>query len=516
MRGSLAPAEHARLVEQEIPFKKGEFRYASSILVDEVADRLAQAPFPALFEELGIDNPSTAGIQVVTTLDEAVQRDATYALWHHLTEVGGVLEGLTARDLRLSEEKSPQRDPDNPPVARDFSAATVTGRMDGGLGLRLDLGGVPCLVDEAALRRMASVLKQAEKGEPWKKARMADVQALQAALPAGTVVWVSVGEAGRCDLEKRPLLQGGLLVLDQGRVRAMVGGNDNRDFNRAVDARRQLGSTWKPLVYHAAMQLGWAPTDALDNRQGVFTFEGTWYYPRADHAPNDTVSLAWAGTRSENLASIWLLAHLLDRLDANQFAEVAGLVGLTRRKDEERGAWIRRIRDDWGIISVPSRYPELGFVAARQDVLQGGALTEAEAVELMSLHYGRGFDAETARVRGEDAGRTRARKLAALEASYLQMAELAERCSAQVERLRAFVADSQESRIQPGLLARLFAAPPEPTLAPDPASLGDVRVRFAGGGVELACGPQGEDGWTAVDGSLLSVLGSAPPPEPMP
>ncbi len=164
--GTLSPAEHARLKEQEIPFKKGEFRYASSVLVDEVAKRLSLAPFPELFDKLGIDNPSTAGIQVVTTLDAAVQRESTYALWHHLTEVGGVLEAVTAAKLKLPADQAPPPDPDNPPQVHDFVTATVAGPATGG-GLTLDMGGVPCAVDRDALTRMASVLAQAEKGEPW-------------------------------------------------------------------------------------------------------------------------------------------------------------------------------------------------------------------------------------------------------------------------------------------------------------------------------------------------------------
>ncbi len=47
----------------------------------------------------------------------------------------------------------------------------------------------------------------------------------------------------------------------QGRVRAMVGGSDYREapFNRAVEARRQPGSAFKPIVYLAALQTGWRP-----------------------------------------------------------------------------------------------------------------------------------------------------------------------------------------------------------------------------------------------------------------
>jgi penicillin-binding protein 1A len=57
---------------------------------------------------------------------------------------------------------------------------------------------------------------------------------------------------------RSPYLQGALLTLDaeNGYVRAMVGGRDERDseFNRAVQASRQAGSTFKPLVYSAAVR----------------------------------------------------------------------------------------------------------------------------------------------------------------------------------------------------------------------------------------------------------------------
>lgn len=510
--GSLSPAEHARLKEQEIPFKKGAFRYASSVVVDEVAKRLSLAPFPELFAELGIDNPSTAGIQVVTTLDADVQREATWGLWHHLTEVGAVLEGATAADLALPAEQAPRPDPDNPPQLHDFVTATVKGAAGGG-GLLLDLGGVPCVVDDSGLTRMASVLAQAEKGEPWKKARKADVDALRAALPAGTVVFASVAGEGTCDLELRPELQGGLVVLEQGAIRAMVGGNDNRDFNRAVDARRQLGSTWKPLVFHAALQLGWAPTDLLDNREGVFHFEGTWYYPRADHTPDPVVSMAWAGTRSENLASIWLLSHLLDRLDATQFAEVAELVGLAPRRGEERGAWIRRVRDDWGVISVPSRYPELAFLAAREDIAGSGELDEREALELRSLHYGRGVDAEMSRVQRERRASTRARKEAALGANYLRLNELEERCGPQVTALAGFLGEAAEAKEAPGLFGRVFGVAPKAVARPAIADVSDLQVRFVGSSLELGCGAQPGEGWLAVDDTLLETLEASPPAE---
>ena len=66
-----------------------------------------------------------------------------------------------------------------------------------------------------------------------------------------------------------PYLQGSFVALDprSGAVRAMVGGRDFYDskFNRAVQALRQPGSTFKPIVYAAAIQNGRPPSYILDD-----------------------------------------------------------------------------------------------------------------------------------------------------------------------------------------------------------------------------------------------------------
>ena len=60
--------------------------------------------------------------------------------------------------------------------------------------------------------------------------------------------------------------QAALVAVDgAGRVRALVGGTDYgaRPYNRAVDARRQAGSAWKPFVYLAALEAGRTPADLV-------------------------------------------------------------------------------------------------------------------------------------------------------------------------------------------------------------------------------------------------------------
>ena len=50
-----------------------------------------------------------------------------------------------------------------------------------------------------------------------------------------------------------------------GAVRAMVGGWDfeRNKFNRITQAKRQVGSAFKPFVYGAALEAGWTPSDTL-------------------------------------------------------------------------------------------------------------------------------------------------------------------------------------------------------------------------------------------------------------
>ena len=67
------------------------------------------------------------------------------------------------------------------------------------------------------------------------------------------------------------------------------------------------------------LQLGWTPSDHLDNYNNMFKYSTTYYFPRADHIPKtDTTPLQWAGTMSENRASVWLLSHLTEKLSFEQ------------------------------------------------------------------------------------------------------------------------------------------------------------------------------------------------------
>nr|MBA2321924.1 transglycosylase domain-containing protein [Deltaproteobacteria bacterium] len=394
-------AEAARLLDRgfEIPFRRGNFRYESSAVLDEVARRLSEPPFVDILGEKGFDPAS--GLVVITTLDAAAEREATWALWHHLTEVGIQLEAKTAAALVPAGVKPPRFDPDFPPTRHEFRYGSVRGVLDpeGKKHLELDLGGHTCVVDRDGIARLAAAIHRGQKKSASAKVPTVGVDALVDALPPGSVVWTSVrelppGKPALCDIEVRPELQGSVVVMDHGQIRAMVGGNDNRNFNRAT-ALRQFGSTWKPLVYHAALQLGWSSADILDNRRNVFAFSGSFYWPSPDHAPPDSVSMAWAGVTSENLASVWLLYHLADRLDHEQIRRLAGSLDLVQRPGEAGDAYRTRIQRA-GVLPTPNRVAESSYLQARHEVLGGlayGSHPEDE-LALQSMPYGWGYAGE--------------------------------------------------------------------------------------------------------------------------
>ena len=68
-------------------------------------------------------------------------------------------------------------------------------------------------------------------------------------------------------LEQAPQLEGALVAIDNrtGEILAMVGGFsfERSKFNRAVQAYRQLGSTFKPIVYTAAVDRGFTPASVI-------------------------------------------------------------------------------------------------------------------------------------------------------------------------------------------------------------------------------------------------------------
>jgi len=109
-------------------------------------------------------------------------------------------------------------------------------------------------------------------------------------------------------------LEGALVALDPktGHVLALVGGRsfESSHFNRAIQAKRQPGSAFKPFVFAAALEQGWSPASIIDRLdEPIQTLQGAWM-PEDEHATTPEMTLRTALRTSSNRAAVRLLEEV--------------------------------------------------------------------------------------------------------------------------------------------------------------------------------------------------------------
>ncbi|MDE3042378.1 MAG: PBP1A family penicillin-binding protein [Nitrospirota bacterium] len=159
---------------------------------------------------------------------------------------------------------------------------------------------------------------------------------LKQVLKSGDVIEVMVKKVDRdvvhVQLEQTPLVEGGLIALEPGNgaIRAMVGGYDfsRSEYNRAVQAHRQPGSAFKPIIYATAVNQGMSPASVILDAPVVYEQEQdekTWKPENYGKKFHGMVSLRDALAQSHNLATV----RLLDKVGVKNVIEFAKTVGIT-------------------------------------------------------------------------------------------------------------------------------------------------------------------------------------------
>ncbi|MCX5925415.1 MAG: transglycosylase domain-containing protein [Candidatus Dependentiae bacterium] len=110
-------------------------------------------------------------------------------------------------------------------------------------------------------------------------------------------------------------IDGGLIALETktGEIKALVGGCDfiESQYNRALQARRQMGSVLKPLIYAAALEKGINFTHTeYDEPFSLLQPEGAWEPKNYNDRFNGKVTLAYALSRSNNIVAIKTLMSI--------------------------------------------------------------------------------------------------------------------------------------------------------------------------------------------------------------
>ena len=150
-------------------------------------------------------------------------------------------------------------------------------------------------MQQAAESILAEGLEDIEKRRGYKyPARGRDVKAVEGVTP--------------------DYLQGAMVAMDPatGQVLAMVGGRNFAEsgFNRAVQAKRQSGSAFKPFVYAAALEQGYSPASVITGlNEPIPTLQGDWL-PEDEHSDADSMTLRAALRTSSNRAAVQLLTSV--------------------------------------------------------------------------------------------------------------------------------------------------------------------------------------------------------------
>jgi membrane peptidoglycan carboxypeptidase len=407
--GMITGKEYAKAAVTDIVFTEGQVGYALDYVTEMVRDAVASEEVKAALEEHGISNLATAGLRVITSVDRKLQKSTLYSLRHELSRLDVRLRGYKRKEVQREIKKTNYHG-DKEVTTGAFLFAEITKiqkrvKAKGTLQISVDFGGDlgGGIIERSGLTRTLTALVKWKRNR-WSKVGKKDLPLLMKQLKVGDRVWVSIKEINEergvlLDLERFPQLQGGALILQNGMIRAMAGGVENRFFNRAIAAKRTMGSAFKPYLFAAALQLGWNTADLLNNSRDVFAFQGQPYFPRPDHKISTRrVSMSWAGVRSENLASVWLLYHLCDHLSPDEFKDLATKMDMAPRfkegKREPYNLYKSRVRDKNGIILNRPTLREAAYTLAVQHLETDFIFEDLvdEYTILQSLHYGLKFD----------------------------------------------------------------------------------------------------------------------------
>jgi penicillin-binding protein 1A len=154
-------------------------------------------------------------------------------------------------------------------------------------------------------------------------------------LKSGDLVYVrveSIADDGlvHASLQQDSGAQGSFMAVDNsnGEVLAMVGGRDFAlsQFNRATQAQRQVGSSFKPYVYTAAIESGMKPTDIVVDAPTSFKTPSGWYTPH-NYEPNwrGPMTLTAAFAESRNIPAL----KLADKVGIRTVIDTARRFGIT-------------------------------------------------------------------------------------------------------------------------------------------------------------------------------------------
>jgi penicillin-binding protein 1A len=243
------------------------------------------------------------GLRVYTTLDVNMQKAANQAVLdglHDYDRRHGWRGGLRNITLNGVSQLDSYDSDDWHGTIQAGSYVTALVRAVEGANATLKIGSYTSTLAPA--------------GFSWTGRRLASDLMVPGDLVTVKILDISATTA-KVELEQELTAQGALLAIDNpsGEIRAMVGGSDfeQSKFNRATQAMRQTGSSFKVYVYATALEEGMSPFDTLSDTPVTFRSGGQDYSPKNyDGKFEGRITLRRALADSRNVPAVRLLERV--------------------------------------------------------------------------------------------------------------------------------------------------------------------------------------------------------------
>src|ERR1700685_504546 len=272
-----------------------------------------------LENKYGADQVHEGGLKVYTSLDVDLQKAANQTVLDGLATYErrhgwqGNLKNVVAEGSEMDKYDHP--DWEDEPEVNGYVHALVT---SAGVGIATLKFG-----------RYAAALGQADVA--WTRGKVQDL------LRPGDICYVKIqalnaNGSARVSLEQDSGAQGALMAIDNatGGIKAMVGGRDFSEskFDRATQALRQVGSSFKPYVYTAVIDQGGTPDDTILDEPVTFdTASGPYSPHNYDEKFEGIITLRRALAQSRNIPAL----KLASKVGIKNVIEYAGRFGITAK-----------------------------------------------------------------------------------------------------------------------------------------------------------------------------------------
>lgn len=246
--------------------------------VDFYAPYVAEMARNYLVEKLGADAAYTGGYSIYTTIDSKMQRDAQNAVLQNIYDYDE-RHGYRGAQDQLWSKGSTAWSSDQ--IIEYLSDIPEEGELVAAVVTQVGNQDVQ-IIDANGRKRTLSWKNLVWARKHISATRQGSVPtAANQILTSGDLIWIRLNSDKAWQLSQKPEVSSALVSLDpyDGSIKALVGGVNfhQSQYNRAIQAQRQVGSTIKPFLYAAALEKDYtlatlvnnAPINEWDKRQGI-------------------------------------------------------------------------------------------------------------------------------------------------------------------------------------------------------------------------------------------------------